>query len=179
MPNVQARELYGLLGLGVDFGGKKIGTLQFTNGQDQDLKTHQGLLLQLGAYYQKEQLFGAQATIGYKFDSVNAKNGDVSFNRIPIEGLLFKPLENHRLGAGFTFHTNVNHKCDLDNICDYTLDFKNALGAVFQYDYNFKFGTNQNSMLIGARYTMIEYKLEAGGEAISGSGFGIFMGSLF
>ncbi|HHJ34660.1 MAG TPA: hypothetical protein ENJ87_02740, partial [Gammaproteobacteria bacterium] len=73
---------------GLHFGGDKLAQAQFTNGKSDSIKA--GELISLSAGIGSEIIDGVEARVlaGAKFDTINAKNGDVIFLRYPIEALV-------------------------------------------------------------------------------------------
>lgn len=176
---VNAIENHLLLGLGLDFGGNKIAEAFFTNGDNVDIRSHEGIALAGGIYSLFTDNLGLQATVGYKSDSANAKNGDISFKRIPMELLAMYQVENHRIGGGLAYHMNTEYECKADSICDVSIEYDNALGAVISYDYSIKASETKGTYLIGAKYSNMTYNPVKSGKSLNGSGIGIFLGMYF
>lgn len=111
-----------------------------------------------------------QATIGYHFDSISADNGEVSFDRMPIDLLLLYHLgeaAQHRLGGGLTYH--LSPELDLNDLGNGRYEADNALGFVFAYDYQI---VAHN--YLGVRYTNIEYDFDSISVTADGSNVGCF-----
>ncbi len=174
-----AQELDVIVGLGYDFGGEKLGTVIFEDGKKEDIKSHEGLLIYAGVDYGIMEDLIVRGTLGYKFDSVTASNGEAEFKRIPIEVLFAKLIGPHRLGGGLAYHTSVEYSCKIDNVCDFTNSYKDALGYVVQYEYQVSPPEEKLGMLLGVRYTSVDYKPTSFGSSFGGSGIGINFSVLF
>lgn len=143
-----------LLTFGVTYGGDKLATIKYTNGDDVDLHGGGLVLFGIGAVHRFSENWEAQASINYHVDRANARNGDATFDRIPLDLLGFYRVGAHRFGGGVTYHLNPKFDSDFDfSGGDGSVDFDNALGAVIEYDYFFN-----KHISLGARYTHIKYK---------------------
>lgn len=171
-------EIKPLVRMGMDFGGDKIVTLTYDNGDETELKGAQLFSFIGGILYQPaNQNFGLLSQVSYKFDQANGANGTAKFTRIPIDVLALYVNQGHRVGAGFAYHLNPTFTCDVSGVCGANVDFANALGFVVQYEYAFNYGV-ERSVDIGVRYTSLEYKAE-NGATLDGSGAGFFFGMSF
>ncbi|RAH34587.1 hypothetical protein DOT35_08585 [Vibrio vulnificus] len=173
-----ANVLTGVVGIGYGFGGDKMGEGVFVNGDSDDIKANEGISIFGGADLALPQDFLLRGTLGYKFDTIDASNGDISFSRVPVEFTVFKSLSNHKLGAGFTYHTAVSYECNVSGICSGEVEFDDAAGLVVQYEYAFAPGA-LGQIAVGAKYTNIEYEVSSTGETFDGSGFDIHLTVLF
>jgi hypothetical protein len=159
--------------LGFDAGGDKMATVQYENGDDNDIKAGEIANLNIGVIIQNGTSdFETQFTIGWKFDSSSAENGDLSFNRYPIELLQFYKPGRFRFGGGITYQMNPS----LDGsgfASDIKVDFDNALGFVLQGDFLF------DLYYAGLRYTNIEYEVENYESKVGGDSVGLVLGFRF
>jgi hypothetical protein len=163
-----------LFTLGVTSGGDKLAEIEYEHGSDRDIKAGGLLLFGAGFDYQFGNNWEIQSTINYQFDRADADNGDVEFERFPLDVLGFYRNGSHRFGGGITYHMNPKYSIDVDNGVSGDVDFDDALGLVVEYDYFF----SQNVSL-GVRYTDIEYDASDFNETIDGSHFGIIINALF
>jgi hypothetical protein len=156
-----------LLKSGIDFGGDKMLTVVFTNGDTQDIRANDGFYLGGGlAIIDRNMEY--HVTAAFKFAIIDADNGDVEWTRFPIEALAFYRFERARIGGGLTYH--VNPKIETSGaIGNPDVTFKNALGAVLQADWLIT-----DKIALGGRYTMLDYDPigDFSGSAKS-NGFGI------
>ena len=139
-----------VLGTEISSGGDEIARL--TNGDS----VKAGELLYFGAGYdftlnQKDTLH-LRAMLGYKTARLNADNGDVKFDRVPLDMVLIKSLDNFIVGAGLTYHLSPTYDGTING--NHTrIDFKDSLGAVLQAGY-----TVGQQVEFGLRFTAIDYK---------------------
>lgn len=101
-----------LVGAGLTFGGDTIATASYTDGTTDKITAGSLILFYAGAEYRLNDNASIQGTIGYHFDSLKqAKNGDGSFSRIPIEVMAYYHLnDKFRLGGGLRFVNSAKLK---------------------------------------------------------------------
>ena len=107
-------------------------------GFDFDLNPAKTLLLRTG--------------INYKFDAVDASNGDAYFDRWPLDLILVWRQGNASLGAGLTYHLSPSYEVTVDGFSS-EVDFDDALGFLLQAGF-----MATPTLDLGARVTMIEYE---------------------
>lgn len=96
-----------LAGLGVSAGGDDLATAKFTNGGSQDIKAGGGFYFTTGVDYRVSPDFALQATVNFHVDDTNAKNGNIKFQRFPIELLAYYNLNSQwRVGGGLRYTTS-------------------------------------------------------------------------
>ncbi len=125
----------------VSGGGGNLQAGQLLNlgiGYDFDLNTAKTLRLRTG--------------INYKFDNVNATNGDAHFDRWPLDFLLISRQGNFALGAGITYHLSPTFEATINSATS-RVDFDDSLGFLLQAGYMVA-----ERIELGARVTLIEYK---------------------
>ena len=163
---------------GFDFGGDEMVEVFFEDGDSEDIKAGELLYISGGLIIQTaprlNENLETQLTIGWKFDSVDGENGELSFDRFPLEVLQFVRSGQLRFGGGLTYH--LNPKLEGDGFfSDVDVEFDDALGGVVQVD----FAATEN-VLFGGRFTFIDYELEAfDAESIDGNSVGFFVGGRF
>ena len=161
------------LEFGYDFGGETLLEGYYTDGTTDEIKSHSGLNLAVGASAPISKVMLLSASIGYKYDSMNASNGSISLNRIPINLMAHTRSGNHFLGAGITHQKNVGLECEIDSMCDATLDFDDATGFIVEYNYN-----ALGEMRLGLRYTKLSLTA-TGLPTVDASGVGVILGGRF
>ena len=168
-----------LVRMGLDSGGDDLITVVYSGGETADIKAGQLFTFAGGIMYHPEATnYAVEATIGYKFDKANATNGTVEFTRMPIDLIASYRNENHRIGAGLTYHLSPELTCEISAICSGNVNFSDAQGFVIQYGYEFE--TLTGSILdIGVRYTSIDYEMEGISGEVDGSAPGIFVSFAF
>lgn len=160
---------------GITYGGDKLATISYTNGDDVDIHGGGLILLGAGGIYRFNSNWETQVSVNYQFDKANARNGEATFDRIPIDFLGFYRTGSHRFGGGVTYHINpkFDSDFDLDN-GKQKIEFDNALGAVIEYDYFFN-----NSLSLGVRYANIKYKSSDISGDVDGSYGGVLVNGYF
>ncbi len=160
---------------GLTYGGDKLATITYTNGDNVDIHGGGLILFGAGGVYRFEKNWETQLSINYQFDKANAKNGDATFDRFPIDLLGFYRSGAHRFGAGVTYHINPKYDANFDIANGkQKVDFDNALGAVIEYDYFFN-----NSVSLGVRYANIKYKSSDIAGSVDGSYGGVLVNGYF
>jgi hypothetical protein len=162
--------LYGAL----TFGGDTLATASNEDGDDVDLDA--GGLFHLALGYEKRLGWGGiRATLGYKFDTLDADNGDAEITRFPLEAVVYKSFgERHRLGGGLVHELSPQYELSIDGLGSNTFDFEDATGFVAYYGYSI------GALEWGARYTIIEYKPELSFiEDVDADNFGLYVSSFF
>lgn len=141
------------------------------DGDDVDLKA--GGLFHLAAGYENRwETGGMRITYGYKFDSLDADNGDAEIIRFPLEAIVYRRLaERHSLGGGLVYEMSPEFEIDVIGSGG-NIEFDDAAGFMVYYGYSLG-----GSFEWGLRYTDIEYKVE--GLAVDGSSFGLYGSSFF
>ncbi len=173
-----ANQLDGVIGIGVGFGGDEMMKGVYTTGESDKIKGNEGISLFGGADYTLAGDVTVRATVGYKTDSINATNGEITFSRVPLELTGFKNLGRHRLGGGLAYHTSVNFECKVDSVCSEEIEFDNATGLTAQYEYVLP-ELRVGRFTAGIKYNMIEYKAQSTGETFDGSGIELTLSLLF
>jgi hypothetical protein len=126
---------HALAGGGFTFGGEKLVTVTFDNGDTADVRSGGLITVYTGVEYRFSDSFSLQSTIGYHIDRVSAENGSVRFTRYPVEllghvnvarsvrigGGLRKALNPKISGSGFASGTNT--------------EFDSSLGGVVEVEY--------------------------------------------
>lgn len=168
-----------VLTAGISFGGDDLATVEYEDYSDDDLEAGGGIYLGGGFEFPMASDMALRTTVGYQFDSIEADNGDASFDRIPWDLMFLLGPGAHRLGVGLTYHTDVQYEYNEDYGPDINADFDDALGLVIAYEL-------QISPAFGLmfKYTDIEYEEQSSipgvkGKVIDGSNFGIAANLLF
>lgn len=156
--------------LAVVAGGEDLQAGQLLNlgiGYDFDLNAAKTLLLRAG--------------INYKFDSVDADNGEADFDRWPLDVLLISRVGNFALGAGITYHLSPSFEATVNGSTS-RVDFDDSLGFLLQAGY-----LVAERIELGARVTLIEYESDqplmlingAISNKVDGDSFGIYISAGF
>lgn len=165
--------------MGIHGGGDEIANATFTSGDSQRIKAGELLSVAAGIVLPINDSFEAQGTIGWKFDSITADNGDIEWDRFPLDLLLFyRATENVRVGAGISYH--VNPKLSGSGAASaINVDFDNALGFATEVGYSFgKEGAFQG-VYLGLNFTAIDYKVSPTQAKVDGNSIGLILGYRF
>lgn len=172
-----------LVGMGLNCCGDTIDTVDVVydgnHVDSNDIDAGALLHIYAGLVYRVPQSpYGARMTLGWFFDSVDADNGGVSFDRYPFEFIPYIQQGPHRFGVGATYHMNPEY--DISDFASENLEFDNALGIVFEYGFQWV-----NRISLDFRYVDIEYEASNADRFIGfkdkydGSHFGVYISATF
>lgn len=146
-----------------EFGGDEVATVYFEDGDDQDVKTGQGVTAAVGGHYRTAgfSYWDFRATGGYKYVTTKADNADINISRLVWEVAADYVFPNKWwLGGGITHHSGI--ELDGDGYFE-DVEFDDATGYTLEAGWSF----------IGVSYTGMDYK--AYGETVDASNFGVFL----
>lgn len=138
---------------GLTGGGDKVATVQYTNGDSTNL--HAGGLVQVGAgvLWQFKAPVALALTANYHVDDATGSNGSATFDRFPLEAIVYYTGEKHwRYGGGLRFVTSARYKGHVDGQTDDSIDFKDTTGAVAEIGYGFSEHAWLNLRLVSEKY---------------------------
>lgn len=164
-----AKEVKAVVKTGYDFSGDPVFTARFTNGRTEKIRANEGLLLGGGVILINDaKTLEAEITLSWKFQDLNASNGDAQWRRYPFDALIFYRKSRMRVGGGLTYH--IDPRLQGDGVLSNKLDvsFKDALGAVVAADYLLT-----EHVSVGLRYTLLEYEEQMTGTEYQSNGGGI------
>lgn len=174
---VHAAESHLYFGGGLDFGGDTLLEVTYVDGSDEKLYAGEGVHLAVGTDIDISAVAMVRATLGYKFSSINAENGDILFRRVPIELIGYRFFDNHGIGTGLTHHISSKLSCDIDILCDFTADVEDATGWVVEYLYRSRREDNNKGFTVGVRTVFgLDYEPRGGGEDANANSIGINIG---
>ncbi len=144
-----------IIQFGFNSGGDELVTVQHDYASDYTIDAGDGINLEVGmAIDNPINNFETQLLIGYKFDSDNADNGDITWDIIPISALAFVKAQGWKFGGGITYHISPSLEGDFSGGTRIRDEFDDALGAIIQIQYE-----PVEAFAIGVRGTFIEYQL--------------------
>ncbi len=161
----------------MDFGGEKLGTVKYTNGNTADVNANDGLAINGGVVIVTGE-FETQATIGYKFGGPRASNGSVTWDAIPVEIIEFYRTSIIRTGLGISYHINPKLVVDVPgSTSNGTTNYANALGMVLQIGW----APKEQNFSLDLRYTAIKFKEVnvANPQEVGGNVVGIYASAYF
>jgi hypothetical protein len=125
-----------MIGAFLTGGGEKLATLEYTDGSSQDVTTGGLLDLHAGLELRPRGPFAVQGTVGYHVSIAGARNGDVTFSRVPIELIgLFEFAPHWRFGLGARYDTNVKLSSSGAASGVGAQEFDNAFGGVAEVEW--------------------------------------------
>ena len=169
------KQLHYVLGVGLTSGGDKLATAFYTDGSSDSISAGSGLMFYAGLDYRMNDAASIQGTLGYHFDSTKAaKNGEITFSRIPLEFLAYYHVRDTiRLGGGtrMVFSPRVKGSGLANNIND---SFPNTVGLVIEGEY-----LVTPTLGIKVRHVSEKYKPRNSPTSVDGSHFGVFANVYF
>jgi hypothetical protein len=162
-----------LLGLGITGGGDTLANVQYED--DDNYKLHAGGLVAFttGLELQFTPLVSAQMLVSYHVDRSSASNGNVRFERTPVEALgHFRLNDWFRLGGGARYTPNAKVRASGAGT-QFALneDFKPTWGSVIEGEFS-----PTNSIGIKLRYVSEKFKSKTYPvlEDVDGSHVGVY-----
>ena len=133
-----------------DFGGDRLLTVNFEDGDDQDIDAGQGIALSFGGWFRPmaESNFTIHALLGYKYVTTAATNADITVTRTvaQLNGLYRFP-NGFYMGGGLMMH--FGPELDGDDYF-YDIQFDDAPGFTAELGYRW----------VGLHYTKMKYKTD-------------------
>jgi hypothetical protein len=168
------KQLRGVVGGGLTFGGDKLLTVEYENGVEMDLRAGGMIAMYGGIDYRVTDQFSFQATLGYHVDNTTARNADARFDRFPLEVLAYYHVSpNWRIGGGarYVSYPKLTTSGAL-NVGDFTFD--NTISGVLEAEY--LMGSHVG---IKFRYVNEKYESKQIAEKVDGSHIGILANFYF
>ena len=159
--------------IGFGMGGEEVAHAKYSNGNTDDLTTAGGISFEGGVAIGSGNKLETQLLAGYKFDSTNATNADITMSRFYLTALEMYSFGKVAIGAGITYHLTpeLSSSGDASGI---KADFESAAGPVVQAEYNFNKG-----YAVGLKATILDYKLKVSGQKIKAKGADLFLSYKF
>lgn len=158
----------------IEYGGDTLLESFSTDGENDKLKAGSLVLVGGGFVLQQPQTkssYGHSTELGffYKFDSIDYRNANFSFDRYPIELVHYIHTPSFKVGFGLTYHLSPKISADADFLGEFDFTFDNALGGIIEL--GFPLNANKSAEFI-VRATIIEYKENETNYSASGSNLG-------
>lgn len=94
--------------IGTGFGGENMGSGNYANGGYYELNAGTGMKYALGADYRLSPKTTLQASIGREISMISAIEGDLVFNRLPLEVMgMYDIGKDMRIGLGLRYSTEA------------------------------------------------------------------------
>jgi opacity protein-like surface antigen len=133
--DVATKPLRFVAGAGLTYGGERIVTARYTNGDAMDIDGGGSVALLVGLDYRVNPQFSVQGTIGYHVDNAAGTNGDIRFERVPFELLGYYHVNDKvRVGGGLRYVTGTSLRTNgVADIGNY--EFKDTTSPVAEIEY--------------------------------------------
>jgi hypothetical protein len=172
---IETRPLRFVFGTGVTFGGDKMATAVYDDGDEVDIRAGGTLALQAGLDYRFAAPFSVQATVGYHIDSATAWNGDLRFERVPVELLGYFHINDRvRAGGGVRYVTNASLRSDGGSRHGFDDEFEDTTSAVAELEY-----MHSGTVGFKLRYVNDEFKEKTRGYRVKGDHVGLLANFYF
>ena len=162
------------VGAGLTGGGDKLATARYERLGNVDIRAGGLLAFTGGVDYTVSPQFALQASIGYHVDQAHADNGEIRFQRFPIELLAYyTPAPQWRLGAGARYLADPKlSSSGAGYIGDYQFD--SSTGGIVEAEY-------MVSPQIGVKVRYVAEKLQFKNSSaeVDGNHVGIFANFYF
>ena len=173
------------VGLGLTAGGDSLARAEYTNGDT--AKIYGGGLIQLGAgvYYHKPSVpLSVLLTINYHVDQASARNGNMQFDRWPLELIGYYHInDSWRIGAGLRHVMSPSLKVDIDYQPSTKVDYEDTNSPVAEVAWGKSWG--RKNYWVALRYVHENLKVkrvsigdqpvEPALQTEDGSHFGVFI----
>jgi hypothetical protein len=166
-PVYSPKPLRFLLGMGLSGGGDELASAEYTNGDTVNIHAGGLIYFTAGVDYHFTPQFSLQGTVNYHVDRANARNGDVKFERFPVELIgYYQPNPSWRVGGGVRY-TSSSKLSGSGAGSRLRADFDGTTSAVVEAEYF----TSPN-LGIKLRYVNETFK-SRGYEDVDGSHVGV------
>jgi len=166
-----------LLEAGLHFGGDELASATFTSGSTASIDAGGFISLSIGNAFDISDNLEGRITLGWKFDTIDATNGSVDWQRFPLNALLLYKHNDWRFGGGLTYHINPELTSS-GAASEPDVKFDDALGFMGEIDYFFS-----PTAYVGAQFTVIEYdtipNTQVNDVSVDGNSAGVVVGVRF
>jgi hypothetical protein len=162
-----------LIEFGIQSGGDEITLVSDTNAVIESTKAGGRYSFAIGGTKALTDNIEAQLSLGIISDADYTKDDEATWERYPLNAMLFYRTENFRFGLGATAHFSPKFKVS-GTTKNASTTYKDAIGGLFEIDYRLN-----RDFHLGLRYTNIKYDSEADGTRFDGSSVGLLLIVLF
>jgi hypothetical protein len=161
-----------LFGIGVSGGGDKLVSGQYDDGSTVDIRAGGLVYLTAGIDYRLLPEFSLQGTINYHVDDASAWNGDLRFERFPIELIgYYQPHPAFRIGGGVRYTASPKLSSN-GNAPEANASYANTTSAVAEAEYFVE-------PTCGIKLRYVHETFKARGREIDGSHVGMSLNFYF
>ena len=153
--NIEQKDIRFGFNVAIAVGGDTMFSVPFEDGSSEDMNAGDGFILGLAIEKKWDTdtslPFYTEASFNYMFNSIDAENGSIEFNRYPLDFVASTKYNNISVGAGITHHLSPTLKGD--GIASFPdINYDDATGSILQVSY-----TTTNKIIWGLKYTNITY----------------------
>jgi hypothetical protein len=161
-------------GAGLTYGGETIVTAQYVDGDEIDIDAGGSVAFLVGLDYRVSPQFSVQGTVGYHVDDAGGTNGDMRFERVPVELLGYYHVNDKvRVGGGLRYVTAAALRTSgVADIGDY--EFKDSTSPVAEIEYLYS-----HQLGFKLRYVNDRFKDKTFGDKVRGDHVGAFVNFYF
>ena len=179
---VRPRPVKFVVGIGFTGGGDRLATARFRDygyrysyyDDEESVRAGQLMQLNVGLEWRVAPALTMQGTIGYHWDGVDARNGDIDFTRYPLELLMhYQFAPQWRAGGGLRY--TINPRLNGSGVArDLDTTFKRSFGPVVEVEF-----LPLNWLGVKLRGVVERYKPRDGGSSANGNHIGLFANFYF
>lgn len=163
-----ASPAHGFVGIGITAGGDELASATYTNGDSVNIKAGSGVVFTAGLDYRIDPQFSVQGSVNFHVDDQTASNGDMRFQRFPVELIgFYHPNSQWKVGGGVRYVNSAklsgSGAAEMPDI-----HFKNTASAIFETEY--LFAPNAG---VKVRYVKEELEVKNGGGTVKANHVGI------
>ncbi|MGJ9416586.1 outer membrane beta-barrel protein [Massilia sp. CMS3.1] len=175
VPDAASKPLRYVAGAGITYGGEKIVTVNYEDGDTIDIDGGGSIAFLAGLDYRVNPQFSVQGTVGYHVDNASGSNGDVRFERVPFELLGYYHVNDKvRVGGGLRYVTGTALRSSgaAEDIGDYKFKDSTSPVAEIEYLYSPQLGFK-------LRYVNDKFEEKRFGAEVKGDHVGVLMNFYF
>lgn len=167
----------------LEYGGDKLFTAHFVDGETETTRAGDGKHLAIGVGVEHSPKWQSEATVGSSLEGTLGENGSLELSSIPYELLTFRlsSSKKWRAGGGIKYVTNM--KMEGGGIIDgLAVDFENAAGVIFEADWFLgqkdrdRLKQKRGMAYFGIRGTLIDYEIKNIDRKFDGNSLGLVFG---
>lgn len=135
------------IAVGLSHGGD-----QLAKTASKKLTTAGGFAVQYGLNFTGKHSLHYQLALGYKWDSLNASNGNASFSDLSTSYVILKKNGKNRYGGGIVLHLASEYEASFSG-SSFTSEMAPAIGLLAQFDF-----ISKQKSTLSFQYELLEYE---------------------
>lgn len=166
-----------ILGLGWDLGGDRLVEATLSDGTHPAIRANGGFHLSAGAELLPalQGRLRTRATLGVKYDAINATNARLSYLAFPLEVAEVWAAGPVRLGAGLSLSLGPRLSGSGDAAA-VGADFDPSLGGLLLAEWRWQVGRPGSGLSAGVRLLWQRLRVKETGDVVGASSFGLQLG---